>query len=82
VAGNPLREQDAFHRRHVRQLVVRTTHGDDVADGRNAGHVGLEQRVNHHVAAIHLQADRLGAQAFGDRAAAGGHEQQVVAQLL
>ena len=42
VAGNPLGEHDAFHRRHVRQLVVRPAHGDHVADGRDAGHARPE----------------------------------------
>ena len=82
VAGNPLREQNAFHRRDMRELVVRAAHRDHVANGRDAWHVGLEQRIDDHVAAVHRQADGLGAQAFGHRTTARGDQQQVVAQLL
>ena len=82
VARDALREHDAFHRRDVRELVVRPAHRDHIADRRDAGHVRLEQLIDHDVAAIHLDAELLRVETFSDRAAAGRDQQQFERQLL
>src|SRR5699024_10103565 len=74
-ARDPLGDVDALGEAAVGELQAR----DDVADGVDAGDVGLEGLlVREHEAAVHLDALLLVAEAGGVRAAAHG-DQQVVA---
>ena len=80
LARNPLGRDDAFGRRHVRELRVRRAAGaerDDVADGREPGNAGAKQIVDRDVAAIDVEAEPFGAEALRHRTAAGRDEQIV-----
>src|SRR5699024_7004186 len=74
-ARDPLGDEDALRETAVGELEA----GDDVADGVDARHAGLQGlRLSEHDAAAHLDALLLVAEAGGVRAAADG-DQQVVA---
>ena len=77
VPGHPLGGDDAFGRRHVRQLRVRPAERDHVADGRQARHARAKQRVDGDVAAFDLQAELFDAQSRRHGPAARGDEQVV-----
>ena len=72
-AGDLLGDEDALLEAAVRELQA----GDDVADGPDAGDVGVQALVGEDEAAVHGDADLLVAEVRGRRAATDGDEQQV-----
>ena len=71
--------RDAF----VLGLVRQHRPGDDVADGVDAGDVGLEMRIDDDAAAIvALDADRFEAEALGVGHAADRHQHDVGLERL
>src|SRR5262245_14122842 len=84
TSRNPLRDEDAFRRRHVCELGVRWTavERDDVADGRHARNVRSILPVDGDEALVQTQTNPLGVQPLRHRAAAGGHEQVVGTNVL
>src|SRR5581483_5007488 len=81
-AGDPLRCNDAFGRRNMSQLRVRTSQRNDVADRGDAGDARSVERVDFDVALLHLQAHAFGVQTRRDRSATRGDQQVLGAQRL
>ena len=78
LSGQPLGEHDALRRREMRELRMRAgAERDDVADGRNPGDTGPEERIDDDVATVERQTGLSGAEPVGDRSAADGDEQLV-----
>ena len=82
LAGDPLGGDDAFSRRHVRELRVRAAHRDDVADRRDALNAGAICGVDAHVSLLEIEPDAFGVQSGRHRPAAGRDEQVIGAQFF
>ena len=83
LTGGALGSDDAFGRRHVRQLwVPGCAERDDVADCGNPGDTGSVLRIDFDVTVFEVQTYALRIEARSDWTAAGRHQQIVGAYSL